>query len=371
MGSRIDVNAGANEIVFNISSLVKNLDSTLAIFKDMFFNPLMEMDEFSKVKNQALQTISNQGMQASTIANNAYNSLLYGNKHIFSTPIMGTSESVDRITVEDVRNYFQRNFSPNNSTLVVVGQIKQDEVLKKLNFLNEWKSKNLSFPKEPEIPAITKTKIYFYHKEKAPQSEIRVGYVALPFDAYGDFYNCQLMNFILGGTFNSRINLNLREDKGFTYGARSSFNGSKYKGPFTVSTGVKANTTDSSLVEIFNEIKKYKTKGITDEELNYTKNSISLSEALKYETNGQKAGFLKRIVEFNLEKDYLEKQKNILKSATKTFINATAAKYLTDDKMVIVVVGNRDVVLEPLKKLGYDIDEYNGQGTFVITHTKK
>ncbi|MFN4932038.1 MAG: M16 family metallopeptidase [Bacteroidota bacterium] len=371
MGSRIDVNAGANEIVFNISSLVKNLDSTLAIFKDMFFNPLMEMDEFSKVKNQALQTISNQGMQASTIANNTYNSLLYGNKHIFSTPIMGTSESVDRITVEDVRNYFQRNFSPNNSTLVVVGQIKQDEVLKKLNFLNEWKSKNLSFPKEPEIPAITKTKIYFYHKEKAPQSEIRVGYVALPFDAYGDFYNCQLMNFILGGTFNSRINLNLREDKGFTYGARSSFNGSKYKGPFTVSTGVKANTTDSSLVEIFNEIKKYKTKGITDEELNYTKNSISLSEALKYETNGQKAGFLKRIVEFNLEKDYLEKQKNILKSATKTFINATAAKYLTDDKMVIVVVGNRDVVLEPLKKLGYDIDEYNGQGTFVITHTKK
>jgi zinc protease len=371
MGSRIDVYAGANEIVFSVSSLVKNIDSTLAVFKEILFQPLMDMDEFAKVKNQVLQTISNQNMQASALASNAYNGLLYGNKHVFSTPVIGTSESVDKITVEDVRNYFERNFSPNNSTLVIVGEIKQDDIIKKLSFLNEWKSKNIAFPKEPEIPAIGKTKVHFYHKEKAPQSEIRVGYVALPFDAYGDFYNCQLMNFILGGTFNSRINLNLREDKGFTYGARSSFNGSRYKGPFTVSTGVKANTTDSSVVEILKEIKMYKTKGITEEELNYTKNSLSLSEALKYETNSQKAGFLKKIIEFNLEKDYLEKQKNILKSATKASLNATANKYLTDDKMIIVVVGNRDVLLEPLKKLGYDVDEYNGQGNFVITHTKK
>jgi zinc protease len=371
MGSRIDVNANANEIVFSINSMVKNLDSTLAIFKEIFFTPIMDQDEFGKVKNQMLQNIDNQKMQASAVASNSYNQLLYGSKHIFSTPVIGTSESVDKITIEDVRSYFEKYFSPNNSTLVVVGQIKQDDILKKLDFLNEWKNKNINFPIEKEIPSVDKTKIYFYHKENAPQSELRIGYVALPFDAYGDFYNCQLMNFILGGTFNSRINLNLREDKGYTYGARSSFNGSRYKGPFTVSAGVKANTTDSSLVEIFKEIKKYKKNGITDEELNYTKNSITLAEALKYETNGQKAGFLKRIVEYNLEKDYLEKQKNIVKSATKTSINTTANKYLTDDKMIIVVVGNREVVLEPLKKLGYEIDEFNSQGTFVITHKTK
>jgi zinc protease len=368
MGSRIDVNANATEIVFNINALVKNLDSTMAIFKEIFFTPIMDQDEFAKVKNQLLQTISNQNMQATAIASNSYNKLLYGNKHIFSAPVIGTSTSVDKVTIEDVRKYFEDFFSPNNSTLVVVGKLKQEEVLQKLNFLNDWKNKKLTFPKEMEIPVVEKTKIYFQHKDKAPQSEIRMGYVALPFDAYGEFYNCQLMNFILGGTFNSRINLNLREDKGFTYGARSSFNGSRYKGPFTVSTGVKANATDSSVVEIMKEIKKYKKSGITDEELSYTKNSISLSEALKYETNGQKAGFLKRIVEFNLEKDYLDKQNNILKSTTKQSINASANKFLQDDKMIIVVVGNRDVVLEPLKKLGYEIDEYNNEGNFVITH---
>ena len=368
MGSRIDVNANSTEIVFNINSLLKNLDSTLAIFKEIFFTPIMDQDEFAKVKNQLLQNISNQNMQATAIASNSYNKYLYGDKHIFSTPVIGTSESVDKVSIEDVRKYFEDFFSPNNSTLVVVGKLTQEGALKKLKFLNDWKNKNLVFPKEMPIPNIEKTKIYFQHKDKAPQSEIRIGYVALPFDAYGDFYNCQLMNFILGGTFNSRINLNLREDKGYTYGARSSFNGSKYKGPFTVSAGVKATATDSSVVEMMKEIKNYKKSGITEEELAYTKNSISLSEALRYETNSQKAGFLKRIVEYNLEKDYLEKQKNILKSATKQSINATANKYLQEDKMIIVVVGNRDLVMEPLKKLGYEIDEYNNEGRFVITH---
>ena len=368
MGSRIDVNANSTEIVFNINSLLKNLDSTLAIFKEIFFTPIMDQDEFAKVKNQLLQNISNQNMQATAIASNSYNKYLYGDKHIFSTPVIGTAESVDKVSIEDVRKYFEDFFSPNNSTLVVVGKLTQESALKKLKFLNDWKNKNLVFPKEMPIPNIEKTKIYFQHKDKAPQSEIRIGYVALPFDAYGDFYSCQLMNFILGGTFNSRINLNLREDKGYTYGARSSFNGSKYKGPFTVSAGVKATATDSSVVEMMKEIKNYKKSGITEEELAYTKNSISLSEALRYETNSQKAGFLKRIVEYNLEKDYLEKQKNILKSATKQSINATANKYLQDDKMIIVVVGNRDLVLEPLKKLGYEIDEYNSEGRFVITH---
>jgi zinc protease len=368
MGSRIDVNANATEIVFNINSLVKNLDSTLAIFKEIFFTPIMDQDEFAKVKNQLLQNISNQNMQATAIASNSYNKYLYGDKHIFSTPVIGTAESVDKVSIEDVRKYFEDFFSPNNSTLVVVGKLTQEEALKKLKFLNDWKNKKLVFPKEMPIPNIEKTKIYFQHKDKAPQSEIRIGYVALPFDAYGEFYNCQLMNFILGGTFNSRINLNLREDKGYTYGARSSFNGSKYKGPFTVSAGVKATATDSSVVEMLKEIRNYKNSGITEEELAYTKNSISLSEALKYETNGQKAGFLKKIIEYNLEKDYLEKQKNILKSATRQSINATANKYLQDDKMLIVVVGNRDLVLEPLKKLGYEIDEYNNEGRFVITH---
>jgi len=368
MGSRIDVNANSTEIVFNINSLLKNLDSTLAIFKEIFFTPIMDQDEFAKVKNQLLQNISNQNMQATAIASNSYNKYLYGDKHIFSTPVIGTAESVDKVSIEDVRKYFEDFFSPNNSTLVVVGKLTQESALKKLKFLNDWKNKNLVFPKEMPIPNIEKTKIYFQHKDKAPQSEIRIGYVALPFDAYGDFYNCQLMNFILGGTFNSRINLNLREDKGYTYGARSSFNGSKYKGPFTVSAGVKATATDSSVVEMMKEIKNYKKSGITEEELAYTKNSISLSEALRYETNSQKAGFLKRIVEYNLEKDYLEKQKNILKSATKQSINATANKYLQDDKMIIVVVGNKDLVLEPLKKLGYEIDEYNSEGRFVIAH---
>jgi zinc protease len=110
MGSRIDVNANATEIVFSISTLVKNLDSTLAIFKEIFYTPIMDQDEFSKVKNQLLQNIANQNMQATSIASNTYNKLLCGDKHIFSTPVIGTSESVDKVTIEDVRKYFETHF---------------------------------------------------------------------------------------------------------------------------------------------------------------------------------------------------------------------------------------------------------------------
>ncbi len=371
LGSRVEVNTTATEIVFNISSMLRNVDSTLSIFKEMFFTPIMDRDEFVKVKNKLLQTIANQNNQASVLANNNFNKILYGANHIFSTPVSGTAQSVDNIEIEDIRKFFENNFSPNNSTLVVVGKIKQEEVLQKLSFLNDWKNKKLSMPIDITVPAIEKTKIYFINKDKAPQSELRVGYVALPFDAFGDYYQCQLMNFAFGGAFNSRINLNLREDKGYTYGARSSFIGSKIKGPFTVSTGVKASTTDSSLVEIFKEMKKYRNEGITDTELKFTKDALSLSEALKYETNSQKAGFLKRIIEFDLEKNFLEKQKKILLDATKSSINATAHKYLPIEKMAIVVVGDKNTVLEPLKRMGYDIDEFNMEGNFVETHKGK
>lgn len=371
LGSRIDVSANATEIVFSISCLAKNIDSTMAIFREMFFTPVMDQDEFFRVKNKLLQSISNQNMQAQAVASNMFNKFLYGDKNIFSTPVIGTSESVDKVTIEDVRKFYEDYFSPNNSSVVVVGPLKREETLKKLDFLKTWKNKNIKMPAEVPAPEISKTKIYFINKDKAPQSEIRVGYLALPFDAYGDFNNCQLMNFILGGTFNSRINLNLREDKGYTYGARSSFNGSQYKGPFMVSTGVISHATDSSVAEIMKEIKKYRKGGITKDELSYTKSSIGLSEALKYETNAQKVGFLKKIVEYNLDKDFTKKQGDILKAATINSINHTAAKYLPDDKMIIVIVGNKESILEPLKNLGYEIDEYNADFKFVMTHQAK
>src|SRR6185436_2333527 len=130
----------------------------------------------------------------------------------------------------------------------------------------------------------------------------------LPYQATGDFYKNTIMNFSFAGAFNSRTNYLLREIKGWTYGTRGAFSGTKYSGPYTISGGFKANTTDSTLVEMFNELKKYTENGITDEELNFTKNAMLQSDALKYESPVQKLGFIKRVLDYNLSRDYVAKQ---------------------------------------------------------------
>ena len=218
---------------------------------------------------------------------------------------------------------------------------------------------------ESKIPVIDKTKIYIVNKEKAPQSEIRIGYMAMPFDALGDYHKSGIMNYVLGGAFNSRINLNLRELHGYTYGASSAFSGNKFTGPFLARSAVKSNATDSSIVEFIKEIKNYADKGITNEELTFTKNSISQNEALRYETSSQKAGFIKRIWDYNLNKNFVAKQSELLKSITKKDIDILSKKYLPYNAMAIVVVGDIVKIYDGLKKLNFEIIELDTDGNLI------
>ena len=296
------------------------------------------------------------------IANNVYRKLLYGKGHILSTPVVGTKESVASITLDDVKNYYANNFSPSVAKVVVVGDVAKETVLPKLGFLKTWTAKEVKKTEQPSTPSLDKTRIYFVNKDKAPQSEVRIGYISLPFDALGEYYRTSLANFVLGGAFNSRININLRETKGWTYGARSGFSGTKYAGPYTASGGIKGDATDSSVVEFMKEIKMYADAGIKDDELAFTKSSIGQQDALRYETNGQKAGFIKRILDYNLPKEFVDKQQNILANISKEEINAIAKKNLPYNNFVIVIVGNRAKYLERVKKLGYDVVELDADG---------
>ena len=201
------------------------------------------------------------------------------------------------------------------------------------------------------------------NKEGAAQSEIRIGYLNdLVYDATGEYYRAGIMNYQLGGNFNSRININLREDKGYTYGARSGFRATKEPGGFTAGAGVKKEATDSALVEFMYEINTYVKDGITEEELACVKKSLTLSEALDYETPFQKASFLRRILDYKLEPDFVKKQSEILANMTTAEIHELAAKHLKSDKMIMVVVGDKSVVWDGLNKLGYDVVEIDMDG---------
>ncbi len=198
---------------------------------------------------------------------------------------------------------------------------------------------------------------------KAAQSQFRVGYsTGLKYDATGDYYKSRLMNYALGGDFNSRLNLNLREDKGWTYGARSSFTADEHSGDFEFSSGIRADATDSALVEVMKELKNYRENGITEAELKFMKNSLGQRDALLYETGIQKAGFIGRILDYNLPANYVDQQNKILANLTKQQVDGMAKKMLNPEKMNILLVGDKAKILEGVKKLGYEIIELDAEG---------
>ena len=197
--------------------------------------------------------------------------------------------------------------------------------------------------------------IYLVHKDNAAQSAIRIGKRSLKEDITGEYYRAYLMNFPLGGAFNSRINLNLREDKGYTYGARSYFSGKKLSGNFTASAEVRADVTDKSIIELIKEIDNYANKGITQAELDFMRSAINQKDALKYETPGAKLGFLAKILEHDLTPDFVKQRAKIVETITREEINALAKKHLNTKEMLIVVVGDSKILKPQLQALGYKV----------------
>jgi zinc protease len=362
LGSSISFYGGSDRVNIQVQSLAKNLDATIALLEERMLHPRFDPADFDRLKKQTLESIANQSTQAPVVASNVYNMLLYGEGNIMAIPTIGTAASVGSITLDDVKKFYNDNFSAAVADIVIVGDTEQKVIMPKLAFLNKWQAKPVQIPADAKPASIEKTKIYLVNKDKAAQSEIRIGYIALPFDATGEYYRAGIMNYILGGAFNSRINLNLREDKGYTYGAGSGFSGTESAGPYTASAGVRTNVSDSSVVEFMKEIKRYKEEGITDAELAFVKSAIGQSDARKYETGFQKASFLNNIIRYNLDQSFVKKQNEILQNITKSEINALAAKHLPVDKMNIVIVGDKAVIKPGLEKLGYDVVEVDSEG---------
>ena len=360
LGSTVQVISGDDRTTVYVQSLTKHLPATLALLDQRLLHPRFDQADFDRLKKQTLELIANQNTQPVTIANKTYNRLLYGQNDVMSIATSGTAATAASLTLDDVKQFYQQNYAPNVSFLTVVGDVDQKDLDSKLGFLKAWPKKNVTLPAAMAATLPDKTRIYFVNKDGAAQSEIRVGYLALPYDATGDYYRAYLANYNLGGAFNSRINLNLRENKGYTYGANSGFRGSSYAGPFTASAGVRADATAASVKEFMSEIKNYP-NGISDEELHFLQTAIGQGDALKYETGQQKAGFLSRIVEYNLPTTFVDEQNQILQKLTKEDVQASAKKYLPADNMYIVVVGDRKQ-LPAVQALGYDVVELDLDG---------
>jgi zinc protease len=363
LGSAIRVDNTTDAIVFSVQSLSKNLKKTMAILQEKILQPKFTEEAFNRLKKQLLANIKNSKNQASVVADVVFNKINYGADNILGLPDYGTEETVKNISLADIQNYYDQIISSEDADVVVVGDVKEKDILPELNFLNQLPQKPISLPVLPAAPKVEKTKIYVVNIPHAAQTEFRVGYVTdLKYDATGDFYRATLSNYNLGGGFNARLNIRLREDKGWTYGARSGFTGDKYSGTFYFSSGIRADATDSALAEVISIFKKYNLDGPDKDEVAFMKSSIGQSDARSYETGNQKANFISRILRYNLPGDFVEQQTNILNNIPASEVQQLAKKYFDLNKMNIVLVGDKDLFLPALKNFGYEIQELDAGG---------
>ncbi|MEY4930321.1 MAG: hypothetical protein RI909_1045, partial [Bacteroidota bacterium] len=362
LGSSVSIGSSFDEITFNIQTLKKNLDKTLQLFEERLFNPKFTQDAFNRIQKQSIESFKQSKSQPAFIASDVFAKMNYGTS-ILGLSEAGTEYTVKNLTLKDVEDYYSNYMTSKGAKLVVVGDVTESEILGKLNFLSKLPNKEIKLPAVPAIPKVDKTRIYLVDVPKAAQTEFRVGGVTgLKYDATGEYYRATLTNYALGGAFNSRINLNLREDKGWTYGARSGFSGDKYTGTFAFSSGIRANATDSALVEVMKELKNYTTSGITEDEIKFMKSALGQRDALLYETGFQKAGFIGRILEYDLPANFVDEQNKILSKITKADIDQVSKKWIKPETANVLLVGDKVNILPGLQKLGYEIIELDVNG---------
>ncbi len=363
LGSSITVNNTLDGMRFNIQSLRKNIDKTLQLLEERILQPNFTQNAFNRLQLQAMEGFKQTKSQPASIASNVIKKLNYGNNNILGMSDNGTEYTIRNMTLKDVQDYYDNYMTVQDAKVVVVGDIKENEITQKLSFLNKLPNKKINLAKPQTAPVITKTAIYLVDVPKAAQTEFRVGKVtSLLYDATGEYYRADLMNYVLGGDFNCRLNINLREDKGWTYGARSGFSGNKYSGEFTFSSGIRADATDSALAEVIKEIKNYSETGITADEISFMKSALGQRDALLYESGNQKSNFIGRILEYDLPAGFVDTQNKILKDMTKAEIDTQAKKWLATDKMNILLVGDKARILPGLEKMGYEIIELDIDG---------
>jgi zinc protease len=363
LGASINISSGLNGITVTVQALKKNIDPVLALMQERLFSPNFTETAFNRIKNQRIQGFKQMKSQPAAIADAVFAKVNYGPDHILGISQNGTEETIRNIELKDVQAYYDNFITSQGARLVVVGDITEKEAEEKLAFLHKLPNKKVELPKVDAAPAVDKTKVYLVDVPKGAQTEFRVGYATgMKWDATGDHYKSYLANYTLGGNFSSRLNQNLREDKGWTYGARSAFIGNPYSGEFRFSSGIRADVTDSALAELMKDVNNYVANGPTDEEVAFMRDALGQADAMAYETPVQKLQFVSRILEYKLPADYTARQNKILNTITKAELAATTKQKLQPQKMNILLVGDKAKVLEKVKKMGYEVVELDVDG---------
>lgn len=354
LGSSIQVSSNRFNTTLSVSSLRKHFAKTLLLAADILLNPRFDEADFKRIKKQALESIAFSRLSPTWLANQAKREVLYQDLW-FGLPTEGVLATLNELNLRDVRAFYQQNYTPQQTIVIAVGDIDQTNLLTEMAPFAKWQGKTALAPAQPKPRDLNKQTIWLVDKPDAPQSVIQFVRHGLPYQVTGEMFKLQLANFNLAGNFNSRLNQNLREDKGYTYGASGQVYGYEDAGEIVFQTQVRADSTLATIQEIRDEMNQVVVQGFTSEELEFMRLAIGQREALLYETPNDKANLIAMIKRFNLPQNYKQDQNKIIQSIQKKELDALAKKWFKPNDYQIIVVGDAKTLAPQLRTLGIPV----------------
>ena len=363
LGIRLSPTSSWESSTLSLHTPTGQLDSALALFADVALHPSFPANEFERIQKTQLTDLLQQRDQGPVIASKAFPAILYGNAHPYGAPLEGTEASVKSITTADLQSYYQGNFRPNNGTLIIVGDVNPVQIESKINNLfGGWKRGDVPALNYAEPPKAGTTTIYLIDKPGAAQSSFRIGSVGVP-RSTKDYFALTVMNTILGGSFTSRLNQNLRETRGYTYGAGSRFDMRRAAGPFIASAEIVTAKSDSALIEFMKELNRIR-ESVPGDELSRAKRYLQLQLPGNFETTQQIAAALVPVAQYNLSLEYYNNYVQNVEAVTQVDVARVAQQYINPGSLAIVIVGDRKTIELALKSVNIgpiEIRDISGQ----------
>ncbi|MEP7234558.1 MAG: pitrilysin family protein [Ignavibacteriota bacterium] len=357
VGGSLGAGASSDSSTISTSVLTRFLPTALDLFADVTLNPAFAGAELDRAKLQRLAGIMQAKSDPGYLSETIFSRIVF-DSHPYSLQSSGTEESIPSFTSESLRSHYLSIALPNNAFFVAAGDITESDLVSMLAARFEaWEAGSVKLSEVAAPKLQSSNRVAVVEKAQAVQSAIRVGHIGIP-RKHNDYIACYVLNMLLGGYFNSRINLNLREKNGFTYGARSFFDTRKQTGAFAVSTEVRTEVTARAIEEIINELRLIGKTPVSNEELSMVKNYIIGSFPLSIETPQQVASRIATLALYGLAPDYYDTFRDTVAALTAEDLLRAAETYIHPDSVTIAASGDAKVLANDLRSFG-DVEVYD------------
>jgi zinc protease len=354
LGASIDASADWDAAAVTMTALSEHLPAAFDLLGEVMRTPAFRVREVERLKGERLAELLQLRAEPRGLADELFARFLYTPSSRYARAEGGDEESVATIGRDQILSFYERRYLPGGATVLVTGDITVDHAEELANHaLEEWVGGAPPRVTADDSPARRERAAHIIAKSDAPQSELRIGHVGIA-RKHPDFFAVNVMNAVLGGLFNSRINLNLREAHGYTYGAFSGFDWRRQAGPFVVSTAVKSDITDAAAKEVFGEIDRIRAEPISSDELSLATSYLDGVFPIRFETTSSIAAALAVLVVQGLPEDYYDSYRRHVRAVTVEEILNAARHYLHPDAMQMIVVGDPSTVRAPIERLGFD-----------------